>query len=129
VLPVLALMVVAVWLLGVGTLKDLALVQLVGIIVGTYSSIFFATPLLVSLRERTSLVRTHNRRVGRRRGPEPVTKKKEPRTGSADDEPRKPNKVALAAGGSAAGSKPAPGARPVRPGGGRHRPTGKRNKQ
>ena len=48
-LPVLALMVVAVWLLGVGTLKDLALVQLVGIIVGTYSSIFFATPLLVTL--------------------------------------------------------------------------------
>ena len=69
VLPVLALMVVAVWLLGVGTLKDLALVQLVGIIVGTYSSIFFATPLLVTLRERTELVRTHTRRVGRRRGP------------------------------------------------------------
>ena len=63
VLPVLALMVVAVWLLGVGTLKDLALVQLVGIIVGTYSSIFFATPLLVTLRERTELVRTHTRRV------------------------------------------------------------------
>ena len=69
VLPVLALMVVAVWLLGVGTLKDLALVQLVGIIVGTYSSIFFATPLLVTLRERTELVRTHTRRVVRRRGP------------------------------------------------------------
>src|SRR5271155_5391833 len=69
VLPVLALMVVAVWLLGVGTLKDLALVQLVGIIVGTYSSIFFATPLLVSLRERTELVRTHTRRVVKRRSP------------------------------------------------------------
>src|SRR5271157_5906887 len=69
VLPVLALMVVAVWLLGVGTLKDLALVQLVGIIVGTYSSIFFATPLLVTLRERTELVRTHTRRVVRRRRP------------------------------------------------------------
>ena len=35
VLPILALMVIAVWLLGVGTLKDLALVQLVGVIVGT----------------------------------------------------------------------------------------------
>ena len=69
VLPVLALMVVAVWLLGVGTLKDLALVQLVGIMVGTYSSIFFATPLLVTLRERTELVRTHTRRVVRRRTP------------------------------------------------------------
>jgi preprotein translocase subunit SecF len=66
-MPVLALIVVAVWLLGVGTLKDLALVQLVGIIVGTYSSIFFATPLLVSLRERTGKVRTHTRRVLNRR--------------------------------------------------------------
>ncbi|MGF2951440.1 protein translocase subunit SecF, partial [Mycobacterium sp. THU-M116] len=53
VLPVLSLMVIAVWLLGVGTLKDLALVQLIGIVIGTYSSIFFATPLLVTLRERT----------------------------------------------------------------------------
>ena len=53
VLPIIALMVIAVWLLGVGTLMDLALVQLVGVIVGTYSSIFFATPLLVTLRERT----------------------------------------------------------------------------
>ena len=69
VLPILSLMVVAVWLLGVGTLKDLALVQLVGVIVGTYSSIFFATPLLVTLRERTELVRTHTRRVLNRRKP------------------------------------------------------------
>jgi preprotein translocase subunit SecF len=127
VLPVLALMVVAVWLLGVGTLKDLALVQLVGIIVGTYSSIFFATPLLVSLRERTALVRTHNRRVTRRRGPDP--EKDQPRAESADDEPRKQSRAPLAATSSTAPSKPAPGARPVRPGSGRHRPTGKRNKQ
>lgn len=67
VLPILALMVVAVWLLGVGTLQDLALVQLVGVVVGTYSSIFFATPLLVAMRERTDLVRTHTRRVLNRR--------------------------------------------------------------
>ncbi|MGB8208309.1 MAG: protein translocase subunit SecF, partial [Mycobacterium sp.] len=95
VLPVLALMVVAVWLLGVGTLKDLALVQLVGIIVGTYSSIFFATPLLVTLRERTALVRTHNRRVNRRRGPDP--EKDQPRAELADDEPRKQSTAPLAA--------------------------------
>ncbi|HME77474.1 MAG TPA: protein translocase subunit SecF [Mycobacterium sp.] len=127
VLPVLALMVVAVWLLGVGTLKDLALVQLVGIIVGTYSSIFFATPLLVSLRERTALVRTHNRRVGRRRGPGP--EKDLARAESADEEPDEQNTSAVAASAGAVGSKPAPGARPARSGGGRHRPTGKRNKR
>jgi preprotein translocase subunit SecF len=126
VLPVLALMVVAVWLLGVGTLKDLALVQLVGIIVGTYSSIFFATPLLVTLRERTAFVRTHNRRVGRRRGPE----KDETRAEPADDEPADQSTATLAATGSAAPSKPAPGARPVRPASGRHaRPSGKRNQR
>jgi preprotein translocase subunit SecF len=127
VLPVLALMVVAVWLLGVGTLKDLALVQLVGIIVGTYSSIFFATPLLVSLRERTELVRTHTRRVGRRRGPGP--EKDEARAESAHHEPGEQTTPAVVAGGSPAASKPAPGARPVGQGGGRHRPTGKRNKR
>lgn len=49
----------AVWLLGVGTLKDLALVQLVGMIVGAYSSIFFATPLLVSIKELGSSGCTH----------------------------------------------------------------------
>jgi preprotein translocase subunit SecF len=125
VLPVLALMVVAVWLLGVGTLKDLALVQLVGILVGTYSSIFFATPLLVTLRERTELVRTHTRRVMRWRSPgsRAAADTDDGDTETADEaeetaaatEPPKP-----------APSKPAPGARPVRPTGTR-RPTGKRN--
>lgn len=67
VLPIIALMVIAVWLLGVGTLQDLALVQLVGVVVGTYSSIYFATPLLVTLRERTEKVRVHTRRVMNRR--------------------------------------------------------------
>ena len=34
-----------------GTLLDLAIVQVVGIITGTFSSIFLATPLLVLLKE------------------------------------------------------------------------------
>jgi preprotein translocase SecF subunit len=123
VLPVLALMVVAVWLLGVGTLKDLALVQLVGIIVGTYSSIFFATPLLVSLRERTELVRGHTRRVVRRRKPSHEDTADEPAEESAE-----PAEAAESSAESSkpASNKPAPGARPVRPTGTR-RPTGKRN--
>jgi preprotein translocase subunit SecF len=137
VLPVLALMVVAVWLLGVGTLKDLALVQLVGILVGTYSSLFLATPLLVSLRERTELVRTHNRRVARRRKPgsEAGVQAAEPAK-AAPEEPADETTEATAdaeaessaarASGKPAPNKPAPGARPVRPTGTR-RPTGKRN--
>ncbi|PYE21073.1 protein translocase subunit secF [Williamsia limnetica] len=63
VLPVLSLMVIAVWLLGVGTLKDLGLVQMVGVITGTYSSIFFATPLLVTLKERRRDIGSHTRKV------------------------------------------------------------------
>jgi preprotein translocase subunit SecF len=131
VLPVLALMVVAVWLLGVGTLKDLALVQLVGIIVGTYSSIFFATPLLVTLRERTEIVRTHTRRVVKRRKPESRSRAvgddadSDEQTKSSDEESPQQSTHATEAG-KPAPNKPAPGARPVRPTGTR-RPTGKRN--
>ncbi|NTY58796.1 protein translocase subunit SecF [Mycolicibacterium sphagni] len=121
VLPILALMVVAVWLLGVGTLMDLALVQLVGVIVGTYSSIFFATPLLVSLRERTDLVRTHTRRVLKRRNP--AASAAEVVTGGAADLDKAGDAVpaeAAIGGTPAVGSKPSPGARPSRP-------TGKRS--
>lgn len=73
VLPVLALIVIAVWYLGVGTLKDLELVQLVGMVVGAYSSIFFATPLLVSIKERWGPVAAHTRKVlARRQGGTPA---------------------------------------------------------
>ena len=119
VLPILSLMVVAVWLLGVGTLMDLALVQLVGVIVGTYSSIFFATPLLVSLRERTELVRTHTRRVLNRRKPAKAAEVMEH---------AEPEEMAASLAAKPATEKPAPGARPVRPTASRTgRPSGKRN--
>lgn len=67
VLPIIALMIIAVWLLGVGTLKDLGLIQLVGVVVGTYSSIFLAAPLLVTLKERRSDISRHTSRVLKRR--------------------------------------------------------------
>ena len=119
VLPIVSLMVVAVWLLGVGTLMDLALVQLVGVIVGTYSSIFFATPLLVSLRERTELVRTHTRRVLNRRKPAKAAEVMEH---------AEPEEMAASLAAKPAPEKPAPGARPVRPTASRTgRPSGKRN--
>ena len=119
VLPIVSLMVVAVWLLGVGTLMDLALVQLVGVIVGTYSSIFFATPLLVTLREHTELVRTHTRRVLNRRKPAKATE-------TVQD--AEPETVAASLAAKPAPEKPAPGARPTRPTASRTgRPSGKRN--
>ncbi|EON34401.1 MULTISPECIES: protein translocase subunit SecF [Gordonia] len=67
VLPIIALMIIAVWLLGVGTLKDLGLIQLVGVIVGAYSSIFLAAPLLATLKERRPDVARHTEKVLRRR--------------------------------------------------------------
>ncbi len=67
VLPIIALMVVAVWMLGVGTLKDLALVQLVGVVVGTFSSIYLASPLLVSMKERRADISQHTKKVLARR--------------------------------------------------------------
>ncbi|MCV7300043.1 protein translocase subunit SecF [Mycobacterium barrassiae] len=137
VLPILALMVIAVWLLGVGTLMDLALVQLVGVIVGTYSSIYFATPLLVSLRERTDEVRSHTRRVlNRRKGSAARTSDSDDER-SASEEAKAPAKAAVASTSTAptttaptttAPEKPAPGARPTRPTSGKTgRPSGKRN--
>ena len=51
-LPVLAILVVSVGLLGNGELKDLSLVLFVGMLSGTYSSICIATPVLADLKER-----------------------------------------------------------------------------
>jgi preprotein translocase subunit SecF len=51
-LPVLAILVVGVNLLGNGELKDLALVLFVGMLSGTYSSICIATPVLADIKER-----------------------------------------------------------------------------
>ena len=46
---------------------DLGLIQLVGVVVGTYSSVFFAAPLLVTLKERRPQYKAHNQKVLARR--------------------------------------------------------------
>jgi len=51
-LPVASILFIGLKLLGPGTLLDLSLALFVGIAVGTYSSIFIATPVLADLRER-----------------------------------------------------------------------------
>ncbi|MBO0874527.1 MAG: protein translocase subunit SecF [Pseudonocardia sp.] len=67
VLPVAGLLVVGVGLLGVGTLADLALVQMVGLVAGTVSSIFLATPVLVDLKMRDRRYQQQAVRVAARR--------------------------------------------------------------
>ncbi|MEV6612072.1 protein translocase subunit SecF [Kutzneria sp. NPDC051319] len=66
-LPVLGLLVVGVVLLGVGTLQDLALIQLTGMLVGAVSSIFLATPLTVDLKMRDPKYKLQAERVANRR--------------------------------------------------------------
>jgi preprotein translocase subunit SecF len=66
-LPVGSILFIGAFLLGAGTLKDIALALFVGIAVGTYSSVFIATPLLVHLRERESELVLQAERVRRKR--------------------------------------------------------------
>jgi preprotein translocase subunit SecF len=56
-LPVAAILFIGDLLLGAGTLRDISLALFVGMLVGAYSSIFIAPPLLVVLRQRESAVR------------------------------------------------------------------------
>lgn len=65
--PIASLLIVAVGIMGVGTLKDLALVQFIGVIAGTFSSIFFAAPLLVTFKMRQQKYKQHEARVERAR--------------------------------------------------------------
>ncbi|MGI5217485.1 protein translocase subunit SecF [Nocardia sp. CA-290969] len=107
-LPIIGLMVIAVWMLGVGTLQDLALVQLVGTVVGAYSSIFFATPLLVSIKERWGPVAAHTKKVqARRTGRVPQEAGPAPRRspGGENRAPRAPR--------TTGSTGPVPGARPT----------------
>jgi preprotein translocase subunit SecF len=52
VLPVSSILFIGAAILGAGTLRDIALALFIGIIAGTYSSVFIAGPLYVDLRSR-----------------------------------------------------------------------------
>jgi preprotein translocase subunit SecF len=65
-LPVASILFVGAGLLGAGTLKDLALVLFVGMLSGTYSSIFIATPVLADLKERDPQYKDLAAKVSRR---------------------------------------------------------------
>ena len=67
-LPIGAILFAGVVLLGAGPLKDLSLALFVGVAVGTYSSIFIATPILATLKEREPAMQALGRRVAARGG-------------------------------------------------------------
>jgi preprotein translocase subunit SecF len=142
-LPVAGLLFVGAGLLGVGTLKDLALVLFVGLAAGTYSSIFLATPIVVDLKEREPEQIALRRRVLARRssagrsgtgratvapaGPVASARRSRsargggvavaelPDTVEADVVVESPSSVRPESG-SGAYAAPRPGARPQRPG-------------
>jgi len=64
-LPVASILGIGYFLLGPGTLLDLSLALFVGIAVGTYSSIFIATPVLADLREREPAIKELKKRAMR----------------------------------------------------------------
>jgi preprotein translocase subunit SecF len=65
-LPVVSILAVSVFLLGNGELKDLSLVLFVGMLSGTYSSIFIATPVLCDLKERQPEYRQLTKQIAQR---------------------------------------------------------------
>ena len=71
-LPVASILFVGAGLLGAGTLKDLSLALFIGLAVGTYSSIFIATPILAALREREPAMKALAKRVNARGGLTPT---------------------------------------------------------
>lgn len=66
-LPVASILFVGAFLLGAGTLKDIALALFIGMLMSTISSIFLATPLEVWLRGREKSIADHTALVLHRR--------------------------------------------------------------
>jgi preprotein translocase subunit SecF len=150
-LPVAGLLFVGAGLLGVGTLKDLALVLFVGLAAGTYSSIFLATPIVADLKEREPEQIALRRRVLARRsaavrkagaavpaGPVASARRARGSSSVAVAERDLPGQVAADVvvespssvrrePGTGGTSTPRPGARPQRPGNDR-RSSGKRHR-
>jgi preprotein translocase subunit SecF len=63
ILPVAAILFIGAVLLGAGTLRDIALALFIGILVGTYSTIFIAAPLYSLLREREPEIQKQAKRT------------------------------------------------------------------
>jgi preprotein translocase subunit SecF len=115
-LPVAGLLFVGAGLLGVGTIKDLALILFVGLASGAYSSLFLATPIVVDLTEGQPAYRQLTKRVLAKRAAEAARAQSPVELAGAG--------AGTARGGGAAGPvrrsggpapAPKPGSRPQRP--------------
>lgn len=62
-LPIASILFIGAVVLGTGTLRDISLALFVGVIVGTYSSVFLAGPLYAHLRENDAKFTTRKAKV------------------------------------------------------------------
>jgi preprotein translocase subunit SecF len=62
-LPVAAILFIGAGVLGADTLRDISLALLIGILVGTWSTVFLAAPLYSQLREGEPAIRRHEQKV------------------------------------------------------------------
>ncbi|MCU1557259.1 MAG: Preprotein translocase subunit SecF [Microbacteriaceae bacterium] len=63
ILPVGAILFIGAFVLGAGTLRDISLALFIGIIVGTYSTIFIAAPLYAHLRSGEEAIKKRDKRT------------------------------------------------------------------
>ena len=63
ILPVGSILFIGAFILGAGTLRDISLALFIGIIVGTYSTIFIAAPLYAQLRSGEDAVKKRDKRT------------------------------------------------------------------
>jgi len=62
-LPVASILFIGAFVLGAGTLRDISLALLIGIAVGTYSTLFWAAPMYAQLRQREPAIAKHDKKV------------------------------------------------------------------
>ena len=129
VLPVLSMLLIGSVFLGALTLQEFAIALLIGILVGTYSSIFVAASVVAYMKEReaenravTDKVRARDGETGTRRVSEddvalagiPTTRERPSRSGSRTSSSQRPSRGQAAQRGAAAKRAPA-SARPGQP--------------
>jgi preprotein translocase subunit SecF len=106
-IPVAALLFVGAGLAGAATLKDLALALFVGILGGTYSSVYIATPVLSVMKEREPRYRNVREKLAR-----------DAKRAEARDQTETVSPVEAASAGAAATTRPVrpstTGTRPAR---------------
>lgn len=67
IFPVASILFLGSALVGASTLRDISMPLFIGMIVGTFSSIFIATPMLTVIRGRSKVIQGHNAKVDKAR--------------------------------------------------------------